>query len=631
MVFESTDALAVVRGRRARGPAAAVVVRLPEARRRVLRARRLGPVRAAVHDRAAVQLRRHRRGPRARRRRGPSRQREARDEPRRARPRAEGAQGPGPAAHPRRRQPGPPLHLRRRPRPRASSTAMEHPAALNEDFNLSTAESTTVLELAEMIWRKIKGPDVPLRYVSRRPVRARRADARARRSRRRATCSASRRRRPSTRCSTRSSRGSSRPSRTARSRGSMADSHDESRRILFAHLLSLVAGGLVLLRVNRQQWFFGDEWEFLGGVRRTRPGTTSCSSRTTSTGARRRTWSIACSKRVRDSLVLAVHRPRDPAAPRRRPPRLAGDAPGPDHAVGGDGRRAAAARSRSRLPEPALGVPDRVPRLGRSRPRRDAARQPRGSLAATRLGRHSALVCVRAALVGRVGAPRRRLLPRRAVAAGSQAGGRIRDSCRRSSTSSGLLPIRRRRTSPRRRCGRSPTTCGRSSPRGSARRRMPSSSTRRCSDRSVSLLLVVLPRADRRACQNRGRGGVRVRRRSGRSVRPLGVRAPEPRHRSGDRSHATGTSRSSCWRRRSRWPSTGVLTVVSLPFRAVFVVVFAMLVLHEPAASSQRRVLRGGARTAGPRARFSRLRRSRTIRRRSSCRASSPSRTTRQT
>ncbi|BCB74321.1 NAD(P)-dependent oxidoreductase [Phytohabitans flavus] len=44
--------------------------------------------------------------------------------------------------------------------------AMEHPAAVNDDFNLSTAESTTVLELAEVIWRKIKGPDVPFRYVS---------------------------------------------------------------------------------------------------------------------------------------------------------------------------------------------------------------------------------------------------------------------------------------------------------------------------------------------------------------------------------------------------------------------------------------------------------------------------------
>ncbi|MBV8691699.1 MAG: NAD-dependent epimerase/dehydratase family protein [Actinobacteria bacterium] len=44
--------------------------------------------------------------------------------------------------------------------------AMEHPDAVNDDFNLSTAESTTVLELAELIWRKVKGPDVPFRYVS---------------------------------------------------------------------------------------------------------------------------------------------------------------------------------------------------------------------------------------------------------------------------------------------------------------------------------------------------------------------------------------------------------------------------------------------------------------------------------
>lgn len=43
-------------------------------------------------------------------------------------------------------------------------TAMEHPDALNEDFNLATAESTTVLELAEKIWRKIRGQDVPFRY-----------------------------------------------------------------------------------------------------------------------------------------------------------------------------------------------------------------------------------------------------------------------------------------------------------------------------------------------------------------------------------------------------------------------------------------------------------------------------------
>jgi UDP-glucose 4-epimerase len=44
--------------------------------------------------------------------------------------------------------------------------AMEHAAARNTDVNLSTAVSTTVLELAELIWRKIKGPEVPFRYVS---------------------------------------------------------------------------------------------------------------------------------------------------------------------------------------------------------------------------------------------------------------------------------------------------------------------------------------------------------------------------------------------------------------------------------------------------------------------------------
>jgi len=45
-------------------------------------------------------------------------------------------------------------------------TCMEHPAALNEDFNISTAESTSVLALAEVIWKKIKGPEVPFRHVS---------------------------------------------------------------------------------------------------------------------------------------------------------------------------------------------------------------------------------------------------------------------------------------------------------------------------------------------------------------------------------------------------------------------------------------------------------------------------------
>lgn len=40
--------------------------------------------------------------------------------------------------------------------------AMSHDVAINEDFNLSTAEATTVLDLARLIWSKIHGPDRPL-------------------------------------------------------------------------------------------------------------------------------------------------------------------------------------------------------------------------------------------------------------------------------------------------------------------------------------------------------------------------------------------------------------------------------------------------------------------------------------
>ena len=45
-------------------------------------------------------------------------------------------------------------------------TCMENEKALNDDFNVSTSESTTVLELAKVIWHKINGPDVPFQYVS---------------------------------------------------------------------------------------------------------------------------------------------------------------------------------------------------------------------------------------------------------------------------------------------------------------------------------------------------------------------------------------------------------------------------------------------------------------------------------
>ncbi len=47
--------------------------------------------------------------------------------------------------------------------------AMESPRAVNDDFNLSTAASTTVLELAELIWRKIHGPLKPFRHISDKP------------------------------------------------------------------------------------------------------------------------------------------------------------------------------------------------------------------------------------------------------------------------------------------------------------------------------------------------------------------------------------------------------------------------------------------------------------------------------
>lgn len=43
--------------------------------------------------------------------------------------------------------------------------AVESPAAVNEDFNLSTPVSTSVLELAEAIWRRVHGSR-PFRHVS---------------------------------------------------------------------------------------------------------------------------------------------------------------------------------------------------------------------------------------------------------------------------------------------------------------------------------------------------------------------------------------------------------------------------------------------------------------------------------
>ena len=47
---------------------------------------------------------------------------------------------------------------------------VEKEAAINEDFNLSTPVSTTVFELAKMIWEKIN-PDLSFSYVSDKPFR----------------------------------------------------------------------------------------------------------------------------------------------------------------------------------------------------------------------------------------------------------------------------------------------------------------------------------------------------------------------------------------------------------------------------------------------------------------------------
>ena len=51
---------------------------------------------------------------------------------------------------------------------RGIAIAVEHPHALNQDFNLSIATPTSVIELAEVIWRKVNG-NRPLKTVSDAP------------------------------------------------------------------------------------------------------------------------------------------------------------------------------------------------------------------------------------------------------------------------------------------------------------------------------------------------------------------------------------------------------------------------------------------------------------------------------
>ncbi len=52
---------------------------------------------------------------------------------------------------------------------RGIAEAVFHPKAMNEDFNLSTPVATTVLELAELTWRRVLGDSKPFRYTTDAP------------------------------------------------------------------------------------------------------------------------------------------------------------------------------------------------------------------------------------------------------------------------------------------------------------------------------------------------------------------------------------------------------------------------------------------------------------------------------
>jgi nucleoside-diphosphate-sugar epimerase len=53
---------------------------------------------------------------------------------------------------------------------RGIRVCIEHPKAVNDDFNISTPVPTSVLELAETIWKRLK-PGKPFRYVSDTPYK----------------------------------------------------------------------------------------------------------------------------------------------------------------------------------------------------------------------------------------------------------------------------------------------------------------------------------------------------------------------------------------------------------------------------------------------------------------------------
>jgi nucleoside-diphosphate-sugar epimerase len=49
---------------------------------------------------------------------------------------------------------------------RGIAISVDHPAALNDDFNLSTPRQTSVIELAELVWRSVNGAKLPFKVVN---------------------------------------------------------------------------------------------------------------------------------------------------------------------------------------------------------------------------------------------------------------------------------------------------------------------------------------------------------------------------------------------------------------------------------------------------------------------------------
>jgi UDP-glucose 4-epimerase len=49
---------------------------------------------------------------------------------------------------------------------RGIALSLEHPRAVNEDFNISTPVATRIIDLAELIWIKVQGPNKPFRVTN---------------------------------------------------------------------------------------------------------------------------------------------------------------------------------------------------------------------------------------------------------------------------------------------------------------------------------------------------------------------------------------------------------------------------------------------------------------------------------